>query len=219
MRREASGEQRFELPPASSVLHSSRSWRTDMAKQIQDAYIVAATRTPVGKAPRGMFKNVRPDDMLAYVLKAALGQMPRARPGGGGGRDRRLRHAGSRAGHERGAHRAAARGLSRQRLGHDHQPLLLVGRAGGGARGGPHTAGRGRRDDRRRHREHEHGADGRQQADVQPGDLREGRERRDRLRHGHHRREGRGAVEGEPRGAGHVRRGEPPPRDARDRHR
>ncbi len=47
-----------------------------MSKQIQDAYIVAATRTPVGKAPRGMFRNVRPDDMLAHVLKAALNQCP-----------------------------------------------------------------------------------------------------------------------------------------------
>lgn len=41
-----------------------------MTKQIQDAYIVAAARTPVGKAPRGMFKHVRPDDMLVHVLKA-----------------------------------------------------------------------------------------------------------------------------------------------------
>ena len=47
-----------------------------MAKQVQDAYIVAATRTPVGKAPRGMFRNVRPDDMLAHVLKVALSQCP-----------------------------------------------------------------------------------------------------------------------------------------------
>jgi acetyl-CoA acyltransferase len=47
-----------------------------MTRQIQDAYIVAATRTPVGKAPRGMFKNVRPDDMLAHVLKAAVNQCP-----------------------------------------------------------------------------------------------------------------------------------------------
>jgi len=45
-----------------------------MTRQVQDAYIVAATRTPVGKAPRGMFRNVRPDDMLAHVLKAALNQ-------------------------------------------------------------------------------------------------------------------------------------------------
>jgi len=47
-----------------------------MAKQIQDAYIVAATRTPVGKAPRGMFRNVRPDDMLACALKSALARCP-----------------------------------------------------------------------------------------------------------------------------------------------
>ena len=45
-----------------------------MIKQTQDAYIVAALRTPVGKAPRGMFKTVRPDDMLAHVLKAVVNQ-------------------------------------------------------------------------------------------------------------------------------------------------
>jgi acetyl-CoA acyltransferase len=48
----------------------------DMARQVQDAYIVAAVRTPVGKAPRGMFRNTRPDDMLAHVLKAALAKCP-----------------------------------------------------------------------------------------------------------------------------------------------
>ena len=47
-----------------------------MNKQIQEAYIVAAVRTPVGKAPRGMFKNVRPDDMLAHVLRGAMAQVP-----------------------------------------------------------------------------------------------------------------------------------------------
>jgi acetyl-CoA acyltransferase len=47
-----------------------------MAKPAQDAYVVAATRTPVGKAPRGMFRNTRPDDMLACVLRAALGKCP-----------------------------------------------------------------------------------------------------------------------------------------------
>jgi len=45
-------------------------------KQIQDAYIVAATRTPVGKAPKGVFRNTRPDDMLAHVLKAVIAQAP-----------------------------------------------------------------------------------------------------------------------------------------------
>jgi acetyl-CoA acyltransferase len=47
-----------------------------MTRQVQDAYIVSATRTPVGKAPRGMFKNVRPDDLLAHVLKSAVAQCP-----------------------------------------------------------------------------------------------------------------------------------------------
>ena len=47
-----------------------------MSKQVQDAYIVAATRTPVGKAPKGVFRNTRPDEMLAHVLKAVVAQAP-----------------------------------------------------------------------------------------------------------------------------------------------
>ena len=47
-----------------------------MSKQVQEAYIVAATRTPVGKAPRGMFRNTRPDDLLAHVLRSVLKQAP-----------------------------------------------------------------------------------------------------------------------------------------------
>ena len=47
-----------------------------MTKQVEDAYIVAAKRSPVGKAPRGMLRNVRPDDLLAHTLRAALGQVP-----------------------------------------------------------------------------------------------------------------------------------------------
>jgi acetyl-CoA acyltransferase len=43
-----------------------------MTKQIQEAYIVAATRTAVGKAPRGMYRNTRPDDLLSHVLKASM---------------------------------------------------------------------------------------------------------------------------------------------------
>ena len=46
-----------------------------MSKPIQDAYIVAATRTPVGKA-RGMFRNTRPDDLLAHVLRGVINQCP-----------------------------------------------------------------------------------------------------------------------------------------------
>lgn len=47
-----------------------------MSKQLQDAYIVAATRTPIGKAPRGMFNKTRPDDLLVRVLQNALAQAP-----------------------------------------------------------------------------------------------------------------------------------------------
>ena len=47
-----------------------------MTKQIQDAYIVSAVRTPVGKAPRGVFRNTRPDDLLAHVIRAAIARAP-----------------------------------------------------------------------------------------------------------------------------------------------
>ncbi len=49
-------------------------------KQVQDAYIVAIKRTPVGKAPRGMFKNTRPDDLLAHSIRATLAETPSVDP-------------------------------------------------------------------------------------------------------------------------------------------
>ena len=51
-----------------------------MTKQLQDAYIVAATRTPIGKAPRGMFRNVRPDDLLVRAIQSAVSQVARLDP-------------------------------------------------------------------------------------------------------------------------------------------
>ncbi len=51
-----------------------------MSKQLQDAYIVSAIRTPIGKAPRGVFRHVRPDDLLVHALKAALAQVPNLDP-------------------------------------------------------------------------------------------------------------------------------------------
>ncbi|TXI48802.1 MAG: acetyl-CoA C-acyltransferase, partial [Lysobacter sp.] len=47
-----------------------------MTKIIQDAYIVAATRTPVGKAPKGVFRNTRPDELLAHALRNVVAQAP-----------------------------------------------------------------------------------------------------------------------------------------------
>jgi acetyl-CoA acyltransferase len=51
-----------------------------MPKPIQDAYIVSAVRTPVGKAPRGVFRNTRPDDLLAHVIRAAIARVPAIDP-------------------------------------------------------------------------------------------------------------------------------------------
>jgi acetyl-CoA acyltransferase len=47
-----------------------------MSKQVQDAYIVAATRTPIGRSHRGSLRNLRPDEMLGAVLRAAMAQVP-----------------------------------------------------------------------------------------------------------------------------------------------
>src|SRR5574343_1324802 len=47
-----------------------------MSKQVQDAYICAATRLPIGKSRRGYFKNTRPDEMLSRVIQAAMAQVP-----------------------------------------------------------------------------------------------------------------------------------------------
>lgn len=49
-------------------------------KQVQEAYIVAATRTPIGRSQRGFFRNTRPDDLLVKVLQAALAQVPALDP-------------------------------------------------------------------------------------------------------------------------------------------
>ena len=51
-----------------------------MSKQLQDAYIVAATRTPIGKAPRGMFKTTRPDDLLVHAIQGAMAAVPNLDP-------------------------------------------------------------------------------------------------------------------------------------------
>jgi acetyl-CoA acyltransferase len=42
----------------------------------QDAYIVSAVRTAIGKAPRGTLRNMRPDDMGAVAVKGAISRVP-----------------------------------------------------------------------------------------------------------------------------------------------
>lgn len=41
-----------------------------------EAYIVAGLRSPVGKAPRGMFRFMRPDDIAVQVIAQVLAQVP-----------------------------------------------------------------------------------------------------------------------------------------------
>jgi acetyl-CoA acyltransferase len=47
-----------------------------MSKQIQEAYIVAASRTPIGRSGRGVFRHTRPDDLLVAAIHGALKQVP-----------------------------------------------------------------------------------------------------------------------------------------------
>ncbi len=45
-------------------------------KQVQDADIVAATRSPIGRSHKGSLRHTRPDELLAHVIRAALAQAP-----------------------------------------------------------------------------------------------------------------------------------------------
>lgn len=43
---------------------------------MQDAYIVSSVRTPVGKAPKGTLRTMRPDDLGAIAVKGAIAKVP-----------------------------------------------------------------------------------------------------------------------------------------------
>lgn len=49
-------------------------------KQVQDVYIVAAARTPIGKAPKGALRHMRPDDLLVHAIRSAMAQVPNLDP-------------------------------------------------------------------------------------------------------------------------------------------
>ncbi len=51
-----------------------------MPRTLNDAYLVAAVRTPVGKAPRGAFRTTRPDSLLAHALRSVLARAPSLDP-------------------------------------------------------------------------------------------------------------------------------------------
>ena len=43
---------------------------------MKEAVVVSAVRTAVGKAPRGILRDTRPDDIAAMVIKEALNRAP-----------------------------------------------------------------------------------------------------------------------------------------------
>ena len=43
---------------------------------MKEVFIVAAARTPIGKAPNGKIRTVRPDDLAALAIKGALARVP-----------------------------------------------------------------------------------------------------------------------------------------------
>ncbi|MFF2956885.1 acetyl-CoA C-acetyltransferase [Kitasatospora sp. NPDC057965] len=45
-----------------------------------EAVIVSATRSPIGRAFKGSLKDVRPDDLTAHVIRAALAKVPQLDP-------------------------------------------------------------------------------------------------------------------------------------------
>src|SRR6185503_17302828 len=47
---------------------------------MKEAYIVAAARTAIGKAPSGKIRTVRPDDLAALAFKGALARVPGLTP-------------------------------------------------------------------------------------------------------------------------------------------
>jgi acetyl-CoA acyltransferase len=51
-----------------------------MSRQVQDAFVVAATRMPIGKAPKGALRTVRPDDLLVAAIRSAVGKLPSLDP-------------------------------------------------------------------------------------------------------------------------------------------
>lgn len=47
---------------------------------MQEAVIAAIVRTPVGRSPRGVFKDTRPDDLAALVIEQVLQRLPNLAP-------------------------------------------------------------------------------------------------------------------------------------------
>ena len=139
-----------------------------MSKQVQDAYIVAATRTPIGRSRPRLLPQHPPrrsagrGDAQTRWRKCRRSTRRRSKTRSSAAPSPKAEQGLNMARVGRGAGRAAEHRGRRHR-----QPLLRVGPHRGADGGRPHPRRRGRRDDRRRRREHECWCRWGQQAVVQ----------------------------------------------------
>ena len=117
-----------------------------------EAVIVSAARSPIGRAFKGSLKDLRPDDLTATIIQAALAKVPELDPDGHRRPDARLRPPRRRAGPQPGPHRRRADGHGPPAGLHRHPLLLLLAadHPHGAAR---HQGRRGRRLHLRRRRD------------------------------------------------------------------
>ena len=109
-----------------------------------EAVIVSAARSPIGRAFKGSLKDLRPDDLTATIIQAALAKVPELDPQGHRRPDARLRPARRRAGQQPGPHRGRADGHGPPARLH-HHPLLLLLAADHPHGAARHQGRRGRR--------------------------------------------------------------------------
>ena len=131
-------------------------------KIMQDAVIVSAVRTAVGKAPKGTLSVMRPDELAATAIKGALDRVPQLEPASIDDVILGCAMPEGRTGLERGPHRQLARGYPGRSVGRHRESVLLFRPAGDRVWRRTHHARPGPRRGRRRHRVDEHGANGRQ---------------------------------------------------------
>ena len=87
-----------------------------------EAVIVSAARSPIGRAFKGSLKDLRPDDLAATIIRAALDKVPGARPARHRRPAARLRPARRRAGLQHGPRSSASC------IGMDHVPGATITR-------------------------------------------------------------------------------------------
>jgi hypothetical protein len=127
-----------------------------------DAVIVAAVRTPIGKAPNGMFRTTRPDELASAVIGEVLRRTPGLDPAEV--EDVIMGCAMPEA--EQGLNVARIASL-RAGVPVSASAVLRVGPRSDRAGCGPHHDRRSGRHHRRRHGIHEPGPDGRTQGGAE----------------------------------------------------